>query len=491
MNQAMTTSLGPPQPGSHFPQGTRPARLAGSVGSVGRVSVKWIVGFLLVNMAVALLMQKVPLAAGAHALVTFAYGLWLCFTRNRPLQLAQWMAYAVGAEALWRMCEAPIPWEFAKYSICLVCLISLVRSGGIRGSRLPAFYLALLVPAGFLTFVNLPLDEARQAVSFNLSGPTCLALCILRCSSMPLNAAGFQRVCVALLAPVLGVAALALFGLATTEAEFTHDSNLVASGGFGPNQVSSILSLGAVLALFLHLGEKRSKVLKVGFVFSALWLLAQAALTFSRTGIYLFGAAFGVAAVFLVQWKGKGGRLVLFGVVLCSAACAILPMLDAYTGGQLTQRFNDTGLTGRTKIAKLDLQVFLAHPILGAGAGMSKYYRAELGDAHAAHTEYTRLLADHGMLGAVAMVVLLIMTGNAFLRARGPWAKAIVSALAVWACLFMAVTGMRLAAPAFLLGLIHAQFLADNPALGMATSKARRSQLPGLAGPYRRRVRAH
>ena len=78
----------------------------------------------------------------------------------------------------------------------------------------------------------------------------------------------------------------------------------------------------------------------------------------------------------------------------------------------------------------------------------------------------------------------MLMTGQAFLRARGPWAKAIVSALATWAFLFMAVTAMRLAAPAFLLGLIHARFLADNPASVPAAKPVRRSRLPAQAVGY-------
>ena len=100
-------------------------------------------------------------------------------------------------------------------------------------------------------------------------------------------------------------------------------------------------------------------------------------------------------------------------------------------------------------------------PRFGVGAGMSTFYRAKLGDDHAAHTEYSRLVADHGTFGAVALVVLMVITWQAFENARGPWAKAIVSALDIWAFLFMRVTAMRLAAPSVLLGLIHAQFIQD------------------------------
>lgn len=449
----------------------------GSIADPRELGFAWVLGFALLHMALALLMKKVHLVAGIHALGTFVVGLWLCFGRPRPLQVAQWMGYVVGAEVLWRMCKAPIPWEFAKYAISFVCVVSLVRSSASRRWLLPLLYLGLLLPAAVVTFMLLPLNDARQEVSFNLSGPLCLALCALWFQSLQLTKAGFQRVGVMLLGPIIGVAFVALFGLATTEVDFTTDSNFVTSGGYGPNQVSAMFGLGALLAVFLYLGEKRFHLLRGALAVLALWLLAQSALTFSRTGLYLFGASLGFAAMFLVQRKGGGGRFVFLLLVLGTAVCVALPMLDAFTGGKLEERFHDTGLTGRDTIAKLDLQIWRERPVFGAGAGMSEYYRADLGDEHAAHTEYTRLVAEHGLLGAVSLCVLLLMTGQAFLRARGPWAKAIVSALAVWAFLFMAVTAMRLAAASFLLGVIQAHFLSGpgtQPAIASAGSMSGR-----------------
>ncbi|MEI8039979.1 MAG: O-antigen ligase family protein, partial [Verrucomicrobiota bacterium] len=440
-------------------------------------------------MALALLMKMVRPVAGVHALLTLAFGLWLCLAKNRPLQIAQWAAYVVGAEVLWRMCKASIPWEFAKQSILLICLVSMVRSQRIRCAWLPALYCALLVPASAFTFVGLSFSEGRQQVSFNLSGPVCLALCVLWFRTLRLTKAGLQRIGVALLGPIAGVAFVALFRMATTEVDFTSGSNAGMSGGYGPNQVSAMLGLGAALAVLLYLGEKGSPLLRAGFAVLALWFLAQSALTLSRTGIYLFGAALGAASVFLIQRKGAAGRLLLVVLLLGVGTCALLPLLDAFTGAKLTERFSDKGLTGRDSVAKLDLRVWRENPVLGAGPGMSSYYRYEVGDVHAAHTEYTRLLAEHGLLGAAALLLLLLMTGQAFLRARGPWAKAIVAALAVWAFLFMAVSAMRLAAPAFLLGLIHARFLADPAAARPVLRREFRSArtvLPRL--PWRRRL---
>jgi O-antigen ligase len=220
-----------------------------------------------------------------------------------------------------------------------------------------------------------------------------------------------------------------------------------------------------------------------------LWLLAQSVLTFSRTGLYLFAGSFVVAAPFLAQSKGKAVSFLLLLVILVVGLCAVVPMLNSFTDGRLMQRFKDPGLTGRDDIAKAEMEMWLQKPVFGNGVGMSMSNRSAINheDAPAAHTEYTRLLAEHGLLGAAALAVLLVLTAQAFLKAPGPWAKGIVAALAVWSFLFMAVTAMRLVAPAFLLGLIHARFLPELPTAGVPVAKPRPLKPPAWTN-FRRRL---
>src|SRR5207302_8329250 len=192
------------------------------------------------------------------------------------------------------------------------------------------------------------------------------------------------------------------------------------------------------------IAERRSNVRALGFAVLALWLLVQASLTFSRSGLYLFGGAFGVGAAYLLQWKHRARRVLLMIVLLCAAACAALPVLDTYTGGALVERFRNTGLTGRDQIAKEDLEIWLERPILGAGVGVSARLKGVSGGFSAVSpTEYTRLLADHGLLGLASLSLLILMTGQAWRRARGPWAKAVAVSLSIWCLLFMATSAMR------------------------------------------------
>jgi O-antigen ligase len=456
-----------------------------------RISIGWLVLFLILHSVLALAMQKLPLVAQIHALVTLLVGLWLCSSKNSPLRVAQWVAYVVGAEVLWRMCRAPIPWEFAKHSIWLVVVISLLRNPGTgRGWGFPALFFVLLIPASAFTFINLPLDEARQQVSFYLAAPLCLTLCLVRFLSLRLTPSGFKEIGVMLLGPITGIAFLALVGMVTNAVEFSNNSNLGSSGGYGPNQISAMLSLGALMAVFMYLGENESILLRGGFAVLVLWLLAQAALTFSRTGLYLFGAALGLSAVFLLRWSGRGRRVVLLTIILASTASAAVPILDAFTGGQLLQRFEDKGLTGRDRIAEEELELWFESPILGKGVGLATYYRGLRAGGHAppTHTEYTRLLAEHGLLGAGALAVLLALTTQAFLRTRGAWGKAVVAALCMWSFLFMFVSAMRLAAPVFLLALIHARSSRDSARPSRPSGPFRRIGIFSLSPTYHKAV---
>jgi hypothetical protein len=76
----------------------------------------------------------------------------------------------------------------------------------------------------------------------------------------------------------------------------------------------------------------------------------------------------------------------------------------------------------------------------------------------AAHTEYSRLLAEHGLLGLMALLLLGLMFLQAFRRAPTPYAKGLTLAFMVWALAEMCHAAMRIAAISFLFALPFAQF---------------------------------
>jgi len=138
----------------------------------------------------------------------------------------------------------------------------------------------------------------------------------------------------------------------------------------------------------------------------------------------------------------------------------LLPGLDAFTEGTLSERFQDTDTTGRDSLVESDLRIWAAHPVLGVGPGQAKDYRALHGVA--AHTEFTRLLAEHGSAGLGALLLLVVAAVQNTRRPDGPRERGLVAALLGWSFLYMVNSAMRLVAPSFVFGLSFAR-VANQP----------------------------
>src|SRR5687767_4773710 len=67
--------------------------------------------------------------ATLHALLTAVVGLSLVLFSRRPITGVYVAAYIVGAEVLWRMSRAGVFWEYSKYVMVLVLVISMLRTG--------------------------------------------------------------------------------------------------------------------------------------------------------------------------------------------------------------------------------------------------------------------------------------------------------------------------------------------------------------------------
>src|SRR5262249_34834748 len=281
------------------------------------------------------------------------------------------------SEVLWRMTQAQVFWEFGKYAVVAILLVTIVRTGQFRGFILPFFFFALLLPSLIMPMANSSTEELRGQISFNLSGPLALSCCVWYFSQIRLPVSSFNRLFLFLIAPIVGVGTVALMGIFKASVlRFGNESNYETSGGFGPNQVSAILGLG-VLALFLYLlVERKNRPLKPVILILLLGMAALSAMTFSRTGLY--NAAFAAAAAIFYLVREPRARAKLFGVIASIFLIAnflILPRLEEFTQGTILKRFQSTSLTGRDAIIRSDLQVWSDNPIFGVGPGGAIPYR--------------------------------------------------------------------------------------------------------------------
>lgn len=435
--------------------------LSGKDASHNRIALL----FLISHIPLGVILTSSPALSTLHALATFAVGIFLAITKAPFDRLVYTCAYITGAEVMWRMTQSQIFYESGKYFVIFIALITFSRMGEKKMPLLPLLYFLFLLPAAIKTVFAVSAVEARELVSFNLSGPLALFVCALFFSHVRLSRKQLRIVLFMLVTSITSTASIATFSTVTASTiAWTTESNYTTSGGFGPNQVSSIFGLG-ILAVWILFTQMRSdRVSQLVFFGLGIWLLIQALLTFSRGGVVNAVIPIGVMVAIRVMkqedWLKSLGILAIIAAVFI---LVLLPQLDSFTQGALGRRYAEINLTNRDLIAQADLRIFADNPF-GVGVGLAQSYRESLLAIEAsAHTEYTRLLAEHGILGLFSLGLLGLMAVASTLRntknnsGSGPelgfWA---------WSILFFFHAATRIVAPSFCIGLTFATLVDDN-----------------------------
>lgn len=426
--------------------------------------------FLLVilHIILALLFRNYQMLSTAHALVTFAISAFVALTSDNLNKLIPYLAYIMGAEVLWRMTKANVFWEFGKYATVAIILIALLRHRKIKQATLPTVFLLLHLPSILLTINAVGLTvRARDLISFNVSGALATAVCMVFFLQIKANISEFKSWAWAAAYPTIAILTLAVYSLATAEQiAFTTEASFQASGGFGPNQVSAALGLGGMLLILLttlyDAQNQRLWALLIGIA-----LLTQSVLTLSRGGVVNVIVALSLAFIHLLGSPTKfiKGVMVFFFIGV-AAYLLILPRLNEFTSGMLEARYSELDVTGRDEIFMAEIDLWRENQIFGVGPGMSSYMRTYKPGA-AAHTEYSRIVAEHGSLGLLAMLSLLLALFLAYRKAPDILSRALIVALASWSFVEMTHSAMRLVSISFMLGLAVIQWQVpgegDNP----------------------------
>jgi hypothetical protein len=391
-----------------------------------------------------------------HLLATLIIGA-LVAARGKREYAAYAAAYVAGVEVMWRMGRISIFYEIGKYALVLMCIIGLMRARNLRLKWPAVVGFLLLLPSAAITVSQLSLDMARMSLSFNLSGPLALAAAVCFFSTLKLTR---RQVCIMLIVYMgasVGVMSLAMIRLARFSQwiTFTAASNNLTSGGFGPNQVSAVLGLGCLCGFLCLLLTERVNMRVWTVLFLATAALAgQSAMTFSRGGLYCAAGSALLAAITLMPRPKLSKRIVVFGAVgFLLAMFVIIPRLDRFTQGTLTTRFQSVESTNRDVLVLDELKIWLKSPLFGIGVGMVPFSRSLIDGEVAAHTEFTRLLAEHGLLGAANILILVVIAVRAIKGAGSREERALRLAAISWSVLFMMINGMRIAAPSFMFGL--------------------------------------
>jgi hypothetical protein len=418
-----------------------------------------------IHAVIGLLVFMLPFLARIYSVGMLIIGiLYIIKKQNKNNEVLIVAAYITGAEVFLRANNGVLVYEFGKYAVMILITVGMYYGGFSRNAVPYWVYLLLLLPGVILAaFVLDSSIEDRKIISFVISGPACLGFCALYTYQRKVTYEQMNSIILALGLPIVClVAYVILFNPTVRDVITGTDSNMRASGGFGPNQVSTILGLGIfvfVLRGILKSPSVQIAVLNFGI---AAVLTFRGLVTFSRGGIF---TAIAMIALLLIglylrtnaKAKAKLRYLLVFlGVLSAVIWTYSLMQTDGMLGNRYANkdavgRDKESTFTGREQLASTEIEAFFANPVLGTGVGKSMEVRKEqTGVDAASHNELTRLLAEHGSLGI--MILLILFFTPIFLHLDNRENFFMFPLLAFW-LLTINHAAMRIAAPAFIYSL--------------------------------------
>ncbi|MBF03848.1 MAG: hypothetical protein CMP76_11180 [Flavobacterium sp.] len=407
----------------------------------------------------------VPFLAKIFSLIILLLGYGIVIkNKNKNNEVLIVSAYIVGVEVFLRMTNGMYINEYGKYNIILLMFLGILYKKTYKASMIYLIFIVLLIPGVFYGIHTLSFDtNIRKAIAFNISGPVCLGFSALYCMGRVVTFSEIKKIFIAFGLPILSIVVYLIFYAPDIRSVITGtESNHSTSGGFGPNQMSTILGFGIFIYFTIFYIFSKTKTDKIITLFLLVVVSFRGIITFSRGGVYV-----GVGMILLlvlitftlVNSKAKM-RVVVMVLVGSFLALGIWTYSSVATGGLIDKRYANQDASGKEKRSKLtgretliesELLMFYENPITGVGVGKNKEYREMLtGIEAASHNEISRMLAEHGVLGIIGLLILFITPLLFFFMNRQN-----IFALSFFIFWLLTINhaAMRLAAPAFVYGL--------------------------------------
>lgn len=420
---------------------------------------------VLFHVAIGFLVFLFPFFSKIYGFSIFILGpLYIIKTQNKNNEALIGAAYIVGSEVFLRMTGGNPLYEVSKYGVMVFIFIGMYFSGFSKKATPYFIFILLLIPGVVISTFVLNFDtDIKNAIAFNISGPVCLAFASVYTYRRKIPFDEMNNILLSMGLPILTCMTYLTFYTPNIRDVVTStQSNFETSGGFGPNQVATILGLGMFIFVSRLILESKSKFLLIINLIIALNISYRGIITFSRGGI-VTGLLMIILLLILLYIKSNfNGRVKLNYLVIMLVLTMIVTwgyssfqtsgLIDKrYANQDATGRAKESRFTGREDLAKGEIDIFLANPFFGVGVGKGVEVRKALtGDGSLSHDEITRMLAEHGTLGIIGLLILFLTPLSLFLENK--FNMYLLCFVAFW---FLTINhaAMRTAAPAFVYSL--------------------------------------
>ncbi|NQY28899.1 MAG: O-antigen ligase family protein [Flavobacteriaceae bacterium] len=439
------------------------------------------VTLLLLHAIIGVVLFTVPFSAMLYSLVIVIVAFFYIFSaEDKTYAILVSAAYLAASDVFLRMTGGLVFYELHKYLLIIFAVIGTIYSLHSSKGFIYLVCAALLLVGVVFTEFNVT-ESVRKMIMFNLSGAISLCFFAFFCFKKQISIQQLNKVLFYALLPIVAMLVYMFLSTPDLKSVITGTaSNHKASGGFGPNQVATILGFGIFILmtrLLLHKFKKTQLIVE----FSLLALVTFRGLaTFSRGGII---AAFIATIVFmlLIYFRGnihvvrKIFKMIFFFVI---AGIGVWFYTVSQTSGMIENRYlnkNAAGVekaditTGRGDLIAIELQAFFENPIFGIGVGKSKQYRLDrTGTLAASHNEMSRLVSEHGVFGIVSFLILFLTPLLLRLQVRNN--IYFYSFFLLW-LLTINHSAMRIAFPSFIYGLALLDVTYENKKNKISVSK--------------------
>ncbi|MES2574294.1 MAG: O-antigen ligase family protein [Bacteroidota bacterium] len=420
---------------------------------------------ILLHVVIGFLVFLFPFFSKIYGYSIFVLGFYFVIkNQNKNNEALMAAAYVVGSEVFLRMTHGNPLYEISKYGVMFFVFIGMYFSGLSKNATPYWLFLLLLVPSVVLSTFVLDFEtDIKNAIAFNISGPVCLGVSSLYTFRRKISLSQINSILLCMGLPIVTCMVYLTFYTPNIKDVITStQSNFETSGGFGPNQVATILGLGMFIFFSRIILESKTKYMVIINLIIALNISYRGIVTFSRGGM-ITGLLMILLLVFFLYFKSNfDGRVKLnYLIVLLSITMVLIWVYTSFqTGGLIDKRYankdaagrvKESKFTGREDLAKEEIDIFLNNPIFGVGAGKGAEIRkAKTGGDVLSHDEITRMLAEHGSLGVIGLLILFFTP--LFLYIENKFNMYLLCFVVFW---FLTINhaAMRTAAPAFVYSL--------------------------------------